>query len=40
MDMGKMVEITPYPRNTIAMKGAPGPFGDYDVAAPAGGPRD
>ena len=29
MDMGKMVEVMPYPRNTISMKGAPGPFGDY-----------
>jgi hypothetical protein len=29
MDMGKMAEIMPYPRNTISMKGATGPFGDY-----------
>lgn len=29
MDMGRMAEVMPYPRNTIAMKGAPGPFGDY-----------
>ena len=29
MDMGKMAEGMPYPRNTIAMKGASGPFGDY-----------
>jgi hypothetical protein len=29
MDMGKMAEAMPYPRNTISMKGAPGPFGDY-----------
>jgi hypothetical protein len=29
MDMGKMTEVMPYPRNTIAMKGATGPFGDY-----------
>ena len=29
MDMGRMAELMPYPRNTIAMKGAPGPFGDY-----------
>ena len=29
MDMGKMAEIMPYPKNTIAMKGATGPFGDY-----------
>jgi hypothetical protein len=29
MDMGKMAEIMPYPPNTIAMKGATGPFGDY-----------
>jgi hypothetical protein len=29
MDMGKMAEVMPYPRNTIAMKGATGPFGDY-----------
>jgi len=29
MDMGKMAEVMPYPRNTISMKGAPGPFGDY-----------
>jgi FtsP/CotA-like multicopper oxidase with cupredoxin domain len=29
MDMGRMAEIMPYPPNTIAMKGAPGPFGDY-----------
>jgi len=29
MDMGKMAEVIPYPRNTISMKGATGPFGDY-----------
>lgn len=29
MDMGPMAEVMPYPRNTIAMKGATGPFGDY-----------
>jgi len=29
MDMGKMAELMPYPRNTISMKGATGPFGDY-----------
>ena len=29
MDMGKMAEVMPYPANTIAMKGAPRPFGDY-----------
>jgi FtsP/CotA-like multicopper oxidase with cupredoxin domain len=29
MDMGPMAEVMPYPRNTIAMKGLPGPFGDY-----------
>jgi manganese oxidase len=29
MDMGRMAEVMPYPKNTIAMKGAPGPFGDY-----------
>ncbi len=29
MDMGKMAEIMPYPANTISMKGATGPFGDY-----------
>ena len=29
MDMGKMAETMPYPRNTISMKGATGPFGDY-----------
>ena len=29
MDMGRMAEIMPYPKNTIAMKGATGPFGDY-----------
>jgi manganese oxidase len=29
MDMGRMAEVMPYPPNTIAMKGAPGPFGDY-----------
>ena len=29
MDMGKMAEVMPYPRNTIAMKGTTGPFGDY-----------
>ena len=29
MDMGRMAEIMPMPANSIAMKGAPGPFGDY-----------
>src|SRR5262245_4571234 len=29
MEMGKMAEIMPYPPNTISMKGATGPFGDY-----------
>ncbi len=29
MDMGRMAEVMPYPKNTIAMKGLPGPFGDY-----------
>ena len=29
MDMGKMAEVMPYPRNTISMKGASGPFSDY-----------
>ena len=29
MDMGKMAEVMPYPANTISMKGASGPFGDY-----------
>jgi hypothetical protein len=29
MDMGKMAEVAPYPRNAISMKGATGPFGDY-----------
>lgn len=29
MDMGPMAEVMPYPRNTIAMKGVTGPFGDY-----------
>jgi len=29
MDMGKMAEVMPMPRNTISMKGATGPFGDY-----------
>jgi hypothetical protein len=29
MDMGKMAEVMPYPRNTISMKGETGPFGDY-----------
>ena len=29
MDMGRMAEIMPYPPNTISMKGATGPFGDY-----------
>jgi hypothetical protein len=29
MDMGRMADVMPYPRNTIAMKGATGPFGDY-----------
>jgi len=29
MDMGRMTEVIPYPKNTISMKGALGPFGDY-----------
>ena len=29
MDMGRMAELMPMPRNTISMKGASGPFGDY-----------
>jgi len=29
MDMGKMVEAMPMPKNTIAMKGLTGQFGDY-----------
>ena len=29
MDMGRMAEVMPMPRNTISMKGAAGPFGDY-----------
>jgi manganese oxidase len=29
MDMGKMADVMPYPLNTISMKGATGPFGDY-----------
>ena len=29
MDMGRMAEVMPYPPNTISMKGASGPFGDY-----------
>ncbi|HXG53465.1 MAG TPA: copper oxidase [candidate division Zixibacteria bacterium] len=29
MDMGRMAEVMPYPKNTISMKGAAGPFGDY-----------
>ena len=29
MDMGKMAEVMPYPKNTISMKGATGQFGDY-----------
>ena len=29
MDMGKMAEVMPYPRNTISMKGVVGQFGDY-----------
>jgi hypothetical protein len=29
MDMGRMAEIMPMPRNSIPMKGAVGPFGDY-----------
>jgi hypothetical protein len=29
MDMGKMAEVMGYPRNTISMKGATGPFADY-----------
>jgi FtsP/CotA-like multicopper oxidase with cupredoxin domain len=29
MDMGKMAEAMPMPKNTISMKGFAGPFGDY-----------
>jgi hypothetical protein len=29
MDMGRMAEIMPMPANSIPMKGAVGPFGDY-----------
>jgi hypothetical protein len=29
MDMGRMAEVMPMPANSIAMKGAVGPFGDY-----------
>jgi hypothetical protein len=29
MDMGRMAEVMPTPVNSIAMKGAVGPFGDY-----------
>jgi len=29
MDMGNMAEAMPMPKNTIAMKGTAGPFGDY-----------
>ncbi len=29
MDMGRMAEIMPMPANSIPMKGATGPFGDY-----------
>ena len=29
MDMGKMSEAMPMPKNTISMKGLTGPFGDY-----------
>ena len=29
MDMGRMAEIMPMPPNSIPMKGAVGPFGDY-----------
>ena len=29
MDMGRMVEVMPMPRNSISMKGAVGPFGEY-----------
>ncbi len=29
MDMGKMAEAMPMPKNTISMKGLAGPFGDY-----------
>jgi len=29
MDMGRMAEAMPMPKNTISMKGAAGPFGDY-----------
>jgi len=29
MDMGRMAEVMPMPPNSIPMKGAVGPFGDY-----------
>lgn len=29
MDMGRMAEVMPMPKNTISMKGKAGPFGDY-----------
>jgi manganese oxidase len=29
MDMGRMAELMPMPKNTISMKGKTGPFGDY-----------
>jgi FtsP/CotA-like multicopper oxidase with cupredoxin domain len=29
MDMGRMAEVMPMPSNSISMKGAVGPFGDY-----------
>jgi hypothetical protein len=29
MDMGRMAEVMPMPANSIPMKGAVGPFGDY-----------
>ena len=29
MDMGRMAELMPMPKNTISMKGKAGPFGDY-----------
>ena len=29
MDMGRMAELMPMPANSIPMKGAVGPFGDY-----------
>jgi hypothetical protein len=31
MDMGRMAEVMPMPRNSIAMKGGAGPFGYIDM---------